>query len=101
MIQDFATLAFWIALCAALGSAVGFLCRGRTALELVLSFSLAIMAFVCFARADFTKVNWSSFGEAYATIMEALGPFFYFFFVPAAVAALLIGRSIRKRSIGQ
>jgi hypothetical protein len=89
----------WAAVCVVLGSVIGYLCRGRIALALPLSF-IASLAFCVYLvwTSPMRPQEWS-WQYPIESFMYLIGPFLYAFFAPATLAAVLVGRWSQRRRV--
>jgi hypothetical protein len=87
----------WASVCAILGAVVGYLCRGRVGLEIFLSFVVSLAYGVCLEWTSPLRSQEWSWQNPIESAMYLVGPFVYFLFVPAVIAALLVGRWSQRR----
>jgi hypothetical protein len=99
MLNTLAMILGWVVCSTLIGAIIGFVCKGRTAVELVLTFAVTSGLYIFLAWSDgLNRVQWSSFEDAYSALLTFAGPFIYFIVVPGASAAFLIGRWRRGQS---
>jgi predicted branched-subunit amino acid permease len=88
---------WWVLVCALIGAAIGFICRDRPRLSITLSLIATFVYFVFLEGRSPTRAEeWVS-SHPFASAAYLVGPFVGFFFAPAALAALFVGRLRRRR----
>ena len=69
----------WASVCVVLGSVIGYLCRGRIAIAVPLSFTASLAFFVYLEWTSPTRSQEWSWQHPVESSMYLIGPFFYVF----------------------
>jgi hypothetical protein len=86
-----------VVVCLVLGGAIGFLCRGQVAMQLIVSFVVSALFFVLLQWLSGTiGVEWS-LKRPLTSLAYLVGPFLGLFLLPTALVAVLSGWLWRSR----
>ena len=91
-------IVFIVVICFVIGGVIGFVYRGRTAMELATSAATSAMLFVYLQWVSGTLSTEWSMEQPLTSLVYLIGPFLCVFFLPTASMSLLAGFLWRNRS---